>query len=119
MENGADYYHFHLSPARIEVKRQGLKEDLDTHTPADLKATVNLSGKQLGTYTGTLNMGGLGKNFKLLSVSAFSVEVTARGPAAQLDQTTADGEEADEEDSAAENSNTKIQDTETSGANAG
>ena len=87
--------------------------------PADLKATVNLSGMQLGTYTGTLNMGGLGKNFKLLSVSAFSVEVTAGGPAAQLDQTTADEEEADEEDSAAENSNTKIQDTETSGANAG
>lgn len=119
MENGADYYHYHLSPARIEVKLQGLKEDLDTLKPADLKATVNLSGMQLGTYTGTLNMGGLGKNFKLLSVSAFSVEVTAGGPAAQLDQTTADGEEADEEDSAAENSNTKIQDTETSGANAG
>ena len=119
MENGADYYHYHLSPARIEVKLQGLKEDLDTLKPADLKATVNLSGMQLGTYTGTLNMGGLGKNFKLLSVSAFSVEVTAGGPAAQLDQTTADGEEADEEDPAAENSNTKIQDTETSGANAG
>ena len=119
MENGADYYHYHLSPARIEVKLQGLKEDLNTLKPADLKATVNLSGMQLGTYTGTLNMGGLGKNFKLLSVSAFSVEVTAGGPAAQLDQTTADEEEADEEDSAAENSNTKIQDTETSGANAG
>ena len=110
MENGADYYHYHLSPARIEVKLQGLKEDLNTLKPADLKATVNLSGMQLG---------GLGKNFKLLSVSAFSVEVTAGGPAAQLDQTTADEEEADEEDSAAENSNTKIQDTETSGANAG
>ena len=119
MENGADYYHYHLSPARIEVKLQGLKEDLNTLKPADLKATVNLSGMQLGTYTGTLNMGGLGKNFKLLSVSAFSVEVTAGGPAAQLDQTTADEEEADEEDSSAENSNTKIQDTETSGANAG
>ena len=119
MENGADYYHYHLSSAQIEVQLQGLKEDLDTLKPADLKATVNLSGMQLGTYTGTLNMGGLGKNFKLLSVSAFSVEVTAGGPAAQLDQTTADGEEADEEDSAAENSNTKIQDTETSGANAG
>ena len=30
MENGADYYHYHLSPARIEVKLQGPKEDLDT-----------------------------------------------------------------------------------------
>ena len=119
MENGADYYHYHLSPARIEVKLQGLKEDLDTLKAADLKAAINLSGMQLGNHNGTLNMSGLGKNFKLISVSAFTVEVTAGGPAAQLEQTTAAEEETTETETGAENDITKSQNTETNGANAG
>ena len=119
MENGADYYHYHLSPSRIEVKLQGLKEDLDTLKPADLKATLNLSGLQLGSHTGNLGMSGLGKNFKLISVSAFNIEVTAGGPAAQLEQTTASEEETTESETSNENDMTKLQDTETSGASAG
>lgn len=119
MENGADYYHYHLSPARIEVKLQGLKEDLDTLKAADLKAVINLSGMQLGTHNGTLSMSGLGKNFKLISVSTFTVEVTAGGPAAQMEQTTAAEEETAETENGAESDITKSQDTETNGANAG
>ena len=119
MENGADYYHYHLIPTRIEVKLQGLQEDLDTIKPTDLKAVINLSGMQLGTHTGTLTIGGLGKNFKLLSVSSFNVEVTAGGPAAQLEQTTAAEEETTQADSGAESDMTKIETTETSGVNAG
>ena len=119
MENGADYYHYHLSPARIEVKLQGLKEDLDTLKATDLKAAINLSGMQLGAHNGTLSMSGLGKNFNLISVSAFTVEVTAGGPAAQMEQTTAAEEETAETENGSESDITKSQDTETNGANAG
>lgn len=117
MENGADYYHYHLSPAHIEVKLQGLKEDLETLKPADLKAVLNLSGMQLGTHTGTLSLSGLGGSFKVISVSAFSVEVTAGGPAAQLEQTTAAEPETDT-DPSSESDNTKTDTTETSGQEA-
>ena len=64
-------------------------------------------------------MGGLGKNFKLISVSAFNIEVTAGGPAAQLEQTTQAEEETTESETSTENDTTKLQDTETSGANVG
>ena len=64
-------------------------------------------------------MSGLGKNFKLISVSAFNIEVTAGGPTAQLEQTTASEEETTESETSNENDMTKLQDTETSGASAG
>ncbi len=117
MENGADYYHYHLSPAHIEVKLQGLKEDLETLKPADLKAVLNVSGMQLGMHTGTLSLSGLGGSFKVISVSAFNVEVTAGGPAAQLEQTTAAESETDA-DPSSESDNTKTDTTETSGQEA-
>lgn len=119
MENGADYYHYHLSPAHIEVQLQGLKEDLDTLKAADLKAAVNLSGMQPGSNNGTLTLSGLGKDFKLISVSVFTVEVTAGGSGAQLEQTTAAEEEAAEPETSLENDMTKTEETETSGVNAG
>ena len=74
---------------------------------------------QLGTHNGTLSMSGLGKNFNLISVSAFTVEVTAGGPAAQMEQTTAAEEETAETENGSESDITKSQDTETNGANAG
>ncbi len=101
MENGADYYHYHLSPARIEVKLQGLKEDLDTLKAENLKASVNVSGMQPGSHAGTLTMDGIGNHFKLLSVSAFNVEVTAAGPAAAL-QESAGSEETTQADPASQ-----------------
>ena len=113
MENGADYYHYHLSPARIEVKLQGLKEDLDTLKATDLKAAINLSGMQLGAHNGTLSMSGLGKNFNLISVSAFTVEVTAGGPAAQMEQQPRQRKKLPRQKTDSESDITKSQDTET------
>lgn len=79
-----------------QLKLGSGREDLDTLKATDLKAAINLSGMQLGTHNGTLSMSGLGKNFNLISVSAFTVEVTAGGPAAQMEQTTAAEEETAE-----------------------
>lgn len=117
MENSVDYYHYHLSPSRIEVKLQGLKEDLDTLKAENLKASINLFGMQLGTHTGSLTLDGLGNNFKLISVSSFSVEVTAGGPAAQVEQSE-EAEETTQADSGTANdhADNNTETTETSSA---
>lgn len=75
----SDIYHYRLIPPQIEVTMQGLREDLDSLTAADLAATLNLSGMEPGKHKGMLTFGA-NEAFKIQSYTDFEVEVTLKEP---------------------------------------
>ena len=75
----SDIYNYRLIPSPIEVTMQGLREDLDSLTAADLAAELDLSGMEPGRHKGTLTFGA-NQAFKLQSYTDFEVEVTLKEP---------------------------------------
>ena len=75
----SDIYNYRLVPSQIEVTMQGLREDLDSLTAADLVAALDLSGMEPGRHKGTLTFGA-NEAFKVQSYTDFEVEVTLKEP---------------------------------------
>lgn len=73
-ENETEGMRYRLTPNRIEVKIRGLREDLESLSASDLKATLNLAGLGAGTHTAVL---GFAESdvFSVVSVADFTVEV--------------------------------------------
>lgn len=75
----SDAYTYRLIPAQVEVTMQGLREDLESLTTADLLATLDLSGLEPGRHAGRLTFDA-GDAFKVLSYADFEVEVALKEP---------------------------------------
>lgn len=75
----SDIYNYRLVPSQIEVTMQGLREDLDSLTTADLAAALDLSGMEPGRHKGMLTFGA-NEAFKVQSYTDFEVEVTLKEP---------------------------------------
>lgn len=79
MTGAQDEYTYRLVPAQIDVTMQGLREDLDSLTVADLAAALDLAGLEPGAHKGRLTFGA-NDAFHIVSYSDFVVEVSLKEP---------------------------------------
>lgn len=103
-ENPSEELRYRLVPNRIEVVIQGLSEDLDSLSGADLEATLDLANLQEGSHTGALRFK-ISDVFSVISYSDFSVDVV------QANATVVSGSTAEESSAEDESSDSSKEET--------
>lgn len=103
-ENPSEELRYRLVPNRIEVVIQGLSEDLDSLSGADLEATLDLANLQEGSHTGALRFK-TSDVFSVVSYSDFSVDVV------QANATVVSGSTAEESSPEDESSDSSKEET--------
>ena len=85
MRGGEPGLAYSLNPEILSVELSGLPEDLDRLNASDLAAVLDVSGMDLGTHEGSLNLT-VPENTTIESVTPFTVLVTeeSAGPGAVL-----------------------------------
>lgn len=108
-ENPSEELRYRLVPNRVEVVIQGLSEDLDSLSGADLEARLDLANLQEGSHTGALRFK-TSDVFSVISYSDFSVDVV-RANATVVSGSTA--EESSPEDESSDSSKEETTSAET------
>lgn len=108
-ENSSEELRYRLVPNRIEVVIQGLSEDLDSLSGADLEATLDLANFQEGSHTGVLRFK-TSDVFSVISYSDFSVDVVQANATVVSGSTT---EESSTEDDSSDSSREETTNAET------
>lgn len=103
-ENPSEELRYRLVPNRIEVVIQGLSEDLDSLSGADLEATLDLANLREGSHTGALRFK-ISDVFSVISYSDFSVDVV------QANATVVSGSTAEESSAEDESSDSSKEET--------
>lgn len=103
-ENPSEELRYRLVPNRVEVVIQGLSEDLDSLSGADLEARLDLANLQEGSYTGALRFK-TSDVFSVISYSDFSVDVV------QANATVVSGSTAEESSPEDESSDSSKEET--------
>lgn len=108
-ENSSEELRYRLVPNRIEVVIQGLSEDLDSLSGADLEATLDLANLREGSHTGVLRFK-TSDVFSVISYSDFSVDVVQANATVVSGSTT---EESSTEDDSSDSSREETTNAET------
>lgn len=103
-ENPSEELRYRLVPNRVEVVIQGLSEDLDSLSGADLEARLDLANLQEGSHTGALRFK-TSDVFSVISYSDFSVDVV------QANATVVSGSTAEESSPEDESSDSSKEET--------
>lgn len=85
-ENASEDLRYRFVPNRIEVTLQGLKEDLESLSGADLGAVLDLAGLQAGSHAGVLKFK-TSDVFKVITYSDFNIEAEQVNAAAESSST--------------------------------
>ena len=113
LEGEQDRYVYDFRPSRVDVTVQGLREDLDALTAADLDVTVNVSDMQPGMNEGWMTFG-RSDVFTVLGHGDFQVEVLTRTGVLEAPRepaTQAQEPESSEEPSESEETSEELQPT--------
>lgn len=76
-EHASEEYNYRFIPARIDVTVRGLAEDLEQLKGADLGASIDVAGMELGQQAGILKFGN-SNGCEVLSATEFQVDVTKK-----------------------------------------